>query len=123
MSCVEACIDLDAAAALIQERIAGWSALGLSTQGITWCDYVSEWPRRITTDRFSVADPYSVGIAVTRDALEGSLILYRGGWADLLFWSGNAEDENIIDEVHGWDDPLSMEAFTSVLDRFDALIR
>jgi hypothetical protein len=67
-----------------------------------------------------VRGDYSVGIQVSRAAEEGMVVLYAGGWCDLEYWSGQADDEPLL-EVPGWDEPLDILGFEHVLDRFESL--
>lgn len=115
-------IDLDEAAAQIVSRREAWVASGLAVGDLTWRDQGSGWPPVITVDRSSVTSADSVGISVRRGVQEGSVVLFDGGWADLLWWSGEATDDP-IDEVPGWDDWLDIDRFGALLDRFASMFR
>lgn len=77
---------------MIAERAARWSAAGLTVGAVTWRDADAPWPQRLETDRALVRDPDSVGVLVSRatDA-ELSVVLFRGGWADVDFFAGHDE--------------------------------
>lgn len=113
-------IDLEAAADQIASRREGWTASGLEVGDITWRDQGAGWPPVITIDRRAVASPDSVGISVRKGSQEGSVVLFAGGWADLLWWSGDPGDAP-VDEAPGWDDWLDIERFGALLDRFGDL--
>jgi hypothetical protein len=63
---------------------------------------------------------YSVGVAVRKHEREGQLVVFRGGWADLEYWSGGASDEPVI-EAPDWDDWLDLSGIDPLLRRFAAL--
>ncbi|MFE3830903.1 hypothetical protein [Streptomyces sp. NPDC059092] len=47
------------------------------------------WPQRLETDRALVRDPDSVGVLISGPAdAELSVVLFRGGWADVDFFVG-----------------------------------
>lgn len=112
-------IDLDAAAQEIRRRSEHWRALGHDVGAITWADGQTT-VHKVTTDRSQVRGDYSIGVHVTRGEQEGFLVLYAGGWCDLLYWSGDAADEP-VDEAPGWEDRLDIGRFNQVLDRFERL--
>lgn len=77
-------VDLDAVAAELHTRRAGWEGRGLQVGAFTWRDAQAPWPQPIVTDRALVADPESLGM--TMDAApsrHAELVLWSGGWADL----------------------------------------
>lgn len=78
-------IDLDQAAAEITSRLPAWTACGLRPTSITWRDETAPWPRPLETDRALVTDPDSVGVRIhsADESNVVSLVLFRGGWADL----------------------------------------
>lgn len=65
-------------------------------------------------------DPDSVGCRIRRGKSEGSVVLFLGGWVDLEYWSG-IEDDAVVLEAPGWGDPLTVESFADLLDRWRAL--
>ncbi|MEV7867239.1 hypothetical protein AB0P17_14320 [Streptomyces sp. NPDC088124] len=86
---MERVVDLDQAAAVIDERAAGWLRAGLEVGRMTWRDEAAPWPQRFETDRAIVRDPDSVGVLITGPAdTELSVVLFRGGWADVDFLAG-----------------------------------
>ncbi|MEU3777697.1 hypothetical protein AB0F11_31775 [Streptomyces sp. NPDC032472] len=59
---------------------------------MTWRDAAAPWPRPLETDRSRVHDPDSVGVLVSGPAeAELSVVLFRGGWADVDFFDGFAD--------------------------------
>jgi hypothetical protein len=77
-------VDLDAVAAELRARRAGWEGLGLQVSTFTWRDAQAPWPQPIVTDRALVTDPESLGM--TMEAAPGryaELVFWCGGWADL----------------------------------------
>lgn len=115
-------IDLDAAAADIVNRRPAWEAAGLDVGDLTWRDQGSGWPPVIRTRRADVQLADSVGVTVRKGTQEGSVVLFDGGWADLLWWSGDPSDDP-VDEAVGWEDWLDLERFQALLDRFAQLFR
>jgi hypothetical protein len=90
-------IDLDRVAEEISERRAGWMAAGLTVGPITWMDNEVAWPRPVATDRSEVKRPMSVGVRIERGATaEAELIVYAGGWADLMLYG--VSDEDVVGE-------------------------
>ena len=87
---------------------------------LTWRDDTQTWPRELATNRADVRDPDSIGVRCTKGDREGALVLFRGGWADLEFWSGDAADEPVLDHP-GYPNALSLETLGALLDRFGAL--
>jgi hypothetical protein len=112
-------IDLDAAAEQIAVRRAEWHRRGIAASGTTWRDQGEGWPPPLKTDRRAVTDADSIGVALTKGVQEGSVVLYSGGWADLLYWDGRSDQA--LDEAPGWDDWLDLERFGQVLDRLTDL--
>ena len=108
-------IDLDAANAVIEEWRPQWAAMGITASETTWRDQSRGWPPPLLTRRAEAGDPDSVGVSLVKGAQEGSVVLFKGGWADLLFWNG--ADDDVITEAPGYDDWLDLEAFARVLDR------
>lgn len=78
-------VDLDQAAAEITSRLPAWTAAGLVPGPITWRDETAPWPQPLDTDRAHVADPDSVGVSIqgSDEWNVMSIVLFRGGWADL----------------------------------------
>ena len=86
---VERVIDLDQAAAAITERAVRWRAAGLRVGHVTWRDEAAPWPPQLETDRALVRDPDSIGVLISGPAdAELSVVLFRGGWADVEFCNG-----------------------------------
>ncbi len=80
-------VDLDEAAALVDERVPRWRAAGLVPGRPTWRDAAAPWPQPLLTDRSSVHDPDSLGIVLTGPSdSELQVCLYRGGRADIDFF-------------------------------------
>lgn len=86
---MERVVDLDQAAAVLAERAARWVEAGLTVGEVTWRDEAAPWPQRLETDRELVGDPHSVGVLISGPAdAELSVVLFRGGWADVDFIAG-----------------------------------
>lgn len=116
MGVVESKIDIDRAADEIECRRAVLAEKGVEVSPTTWRDQGRGWPPPITEDRSSVVDPDSIGIQLRKGEQEAELVLYRGGWADVEFWSGAISDD-VHSETVGYEDPLSVDQFGEVLDR------
>jgi hypothetical protein len=112
-------IDLDAAAEQIAARRAEWRRLGITASETTWREQGEGWPPSLKTDRRAVTDADSIGVALTKGVQEGSVVLYSGAWADLLYWDGRSDQA--VDEAPGWQDWLDLERFGQVLDRLTDL--
>jgi hypothetical protein len=74
-------------------------------------------PSPLREVRGQVAEPDSVGVTVRKHEQEGQLVVFRGGWADLEYWSGGASDEPVI-EAPGWDDWMDLPRIERLLRRF-----
>lgn len=118
---METLIDLEAAAAVIENRRAFWKAMGIEASETTWRDQGRGWPPPIVTDRRSVLDPDSIGVELRKGEQEGSVVLFKGGWADFLYWDG--ESRTVVDDAPGWEDSLDLTRFDGVLDRLTSLFR
>ncbi|SBT93773.1 Ankyrin repeat-containing protein [Streptomyces sp. DI166] len=82
-------IDLDAAAAALLERAVEWRSAGLAVGTMTWRDQQAAWPQPLETDRARVKDPESLGLVISGPAdATLSVVLFRGGWADVHFFDG-----------------------------------
>ena len=112
-------IDLDAAAVQIAARRAEWRRLGIAASETTWREQGEGWPPHLKTDRRAVTEADSIGVALTKGAQEGSVVLFSGGWADLLYWDGHSDEA--LDEAPGWKDWLDLKRFGQLLDRLTDL--
>ncbi|MFF3159444.1 hypothetical protein [Streptomyces sp. NPDC057910] len=82
-------VDLDEVAAVVAGRTVGWRSAGLEVGQVTWRDAEASWPQPLETDRARVHDPDSVGVAISGPGeAELSVVLFRGGWADVDFIAG-----------------------------------
>lgn len=90
-------IDLDAAAQQIEARRDVWRDAGMTVGETTWRDEADGWPWELKTSRSNVRKPDSVGVALSKGKQEGSVVLFRRGWADLLYWNG--ESDEVVDET------------------------
>lgn len=113
-------IDLDLAARAVRDYQRRRRDQGIVVGDLTWRDGSDQWPAPLRVDRAEVKVPYSIGVECSKGLQEGRVVLYRGGWADLEYWSGSADDEPIV-EAPGWGSWLSIEALVALLDRFGAL--
>ncbi|MFE0463520.1 hypothetical protein ACFW1A_30135 [Kitasatospora sp. NPDC058965] len=87
---MERVVDLDQVAMEVDARVAAWRVGGLTVGELTWRDHAFPWAQQFLTDRARVGDPDSVGVTLARgedQVLE--VVLYRGGWADVGFLSGD----------------------------------
>ena len=114
-------IDLDEAVQQIASRTPGWRAAGMTVGEPTWRDENEPWPPSMKVDRAEVRSPDSVGVRCTKGVQEGSLVLFKGGWADLEFWAGAHTD--VVVEAPGWEDWLDLEGFGALLDRFGSMFQ
>ncbi|WP_190208786.1 hypothetical protein [Kitasatospora indigofera] len=105
-------IDLDRAALEVTGRRLTWQRQGLAAGVVTWRDGAAPWPQRLETDRSSVTEPDSIGIVLTGpDDAELSVVLFRGGWADVDFMA-SADDAGVLPAS----DMDSAQAFGDLLD-------
>ncbi|MBD0420308.1 hypothetical protein H0H10_14340 [Streptomyces sp. TRM S81-3] len=82
-------VDLDEVAAVLAVRTVGWRSAGLEVGQATWTDAEASWPQPLETDRARVHDPDSVGVVISGPGeAELSVVLFRGGWADVDFIAG-----------------------------------
>jgi hypothetical protein len=117
---VDAKIDLDLAAGQVLARGAEWEARGLRVGPLTWRDQSRTWPHQVVVGRAQAAEPDSVGVKVMCGNEEGELVLYAGGWADVLYWGGEGASDVVDEMVGDCDSPLTGEGFARVLDDFGA---
>jgi hypothetical protein len=117
---MESQVDPDQVAALISRHAFAWEESGLVVSALTWRDAAASWPSPLREERSQVVEPDSVGVAVRKHGEEGQLVVFRGGWADVAYWSGGASDEPVI-EAPGWDDWLDLPGIDRLLRRFAAL--
>lgn len=113
-------IDLDLAAQEITQRLPGWVARGLSVGPVTWRDQSRGWPPPIVADRAEAPAPDSVGVRLTCGEEEGEVVLYVGGWADVIYWAGRADADALDICVGDYDAPLTPAEFGQALDNFVA---
>jgi hypothetical protein len=94
-------------------------AVRAGSRPLTWRDEAAPWPSALLEDRCQVAEPDSVGVTVRKQRAEGQLVIFHGGWADLVYWGG-ASDELLL-ETPGWDDWLDLSGVERLLRRFAGL--
>lgn len=64
----------------------GWTSAGLEVGRPTWRDAEASWPQPLEIDRARIRDPDSVGVVISGPAEAVlSVVLFRGGWADVDF--------------------------------------
>ncbi len=86
---VDRVIELDEAAAALLERAVRWGQAGLVVGELTWRDGKAGWPQPLETDRTRMDDPDALGVVIRGQAgAELSVVLFRGGWADVDFFDG-----------------------------------
>lgn len=115
-------IDLDLAALEIEQRSVAWRRSGISVGDLTWRDQSGDWPPTLKTDRSDDADRDSVGVQLHKGQQEGEVVLFKGGWCDLAYWSGDSEDDPIQD-APGYPNNMTIKSFGEVLDRLAAMFR
>ena len=114
---MESRVDLDQVAGLISRHAFAWEESGLVVGAVTWRDAAGPWPSPLREDRGQVTEPDSVGVTVRKHEQEGQLVVFRGGWADLEYWSGSPSDEPVT-EAPGWDDWMDLPGIERLLRRF-----
>lgn len=119
---MERWIDLCQAAGLISGHAVPWKQAGLTVGELTWRDMGESWPYPFKADRSEVADADSVGVAVREQEQEGRLVIFRGGWADLDYWTGHPSDDP-VSEAPGVGDPMTLTEVEQLLERFASLFR
>jgi hypothetical protein len=78
-------VDLDEVAAVLADQSVGW-------RSVTWRDAEASCPQPLETDRARVHDPDSVGVVISGPGeAELSVVLFRGGWADVDFVASLAD--------------------------------
>lgn len=89
MLAVEHLVDLDVLAARLLSDIEEWKREA-SVGPLTWRDEAAPWPQPITSDRSSVRVPESLGIAITKLAVddEFKVVVWTAGWADVGYFVG-----------------------------------
>jgi len=91
---METRIDLDLAAAEIEQRRGAWEKRGLSVGTLTWRDQARRWPDQIVESRQESVDPDSIRVLLERGAAAAAeVVLYRGGWADVTRVNVAAPDD------------------------------
>ena len=115
-------LDLDQVAGLISGHAAAWEQAGLAVGALTWRDVGVPWPYPLKADRAEVADADSVGIAMSKREQEGRLVIFRGGWADLEYWTGHPSDDPVV-EAPGANDPMTLTDVGQLLEHFASLFR
>jgi hypothetical protein len=103
---VESRVDLDQVAGLISRHAISWEQASLAVGALTWRDAAGP-------------EADSVGVMVRKGEQEGQLVIFRGGWADLEYWSGRPSDEPLT-EASGWDDWMDLSDIEQLLLRFAA---
>jgi hypothetical protein len=116
---MESRVDLDQVAGLISRHAISWEQASLAVGALTWRDTAGPWPYPLGEDRSQVAEAESVGVMVRKGEQEGRLVIFRGGWADLEYWSGRTSDEPVT-EAPGWDDWMDLSDIEQLLVRFAA---
>jgi hypothetical protein len=113
-------IDLDEAARVVARRIGDWRRRGINATAVTWRDVGVPWPYPLKVNRAEVIEADSLGVALHKGDQEGRLVLFRGGWADMEYWSGDRGDEPLL-EAPGWNEPMTLTDFEILLERFAGL--
>lgn len=116
---MEDLVDLDIAVAEIERRKPTWLQQGFLVEPVTWRDEAEGWPPPFKTIRSEVKDADSIGVTIRKGEQEGHVVLFKGGWCDEEYWSGRVEDD-VITEMPGYPDEMTVEQFGALLDRFVA---
>ncbi len=112
-------VDLDAAAVPLTAKRLEWVERGLDVGLITWAEGQTT-TNPLVTDRARIVTPYSLGVRVASGSEEGELVLYAGGWADLIYWDGSSDQPT--QRVPGWDEGgLDQQGWVDLLDEFGSL--
>ncbi len=67
-------------------------------------------------------DADSIGVALRKGVQEGEVVLFRAGFCDFVYWSGDAANDP-VQAVPGYPDEMTVENFGLVLDRLTELFR
>jgi hypothetical protein len=108
---MEPALNLDLAARAMDARRKAWAEHGFEVGALTWRDRARGWPWQLV-NRVDAADPDSVGFRVRKGSAEGAVVLFRGGWADTEWWSGNPADDPEV----GAPDIPDLAALNALLD-------
>ena len=119
---VESLVDLDLAIEQVVARMSKWAEARIAVQPVTWRDQGNGWPPSFKTDRSQVLDAHSIGVSLRKGAQEGEVVLFRGGWCDYVYWTGEVDDDPIQD-APGYPDRMTVEGFGEVLDRLTTEFR
>ena len=106
----------------IERRLDRWRSAGLVVGPVTWRNPGEGWPPPFKTDRAQVTDADSIGIALRKGEQEGEVVLFKGGWCDFVYWTGEATVDPVQD-VPGYPNEMTIDGYGSVLDRLAALFR
>ncbi len=115
-------VDLDLAVSEIKRRAASWRLSGISVGDVTWREQGEGWPPTLKSDRSQVVDADSIGVQLRKDQQVGEVVLFKGGWCDVAYWSGEQDSEPMQD-TPGYPGTLTVESFGGVLDRLAAQFR
>lgn len=116
---MDSLVDLDVAIEQVVARMSKWAEAGIAVDPVTWRDQGEGWPPPLKTHRSQVIDADSIGVFLRKGAQEGEVILFRGGWCDYVYWTGEVNDDPIQD-APGYPDRMTVEGFGEVLDRLTA---
>jgi hypothetical protein len=116
---VDEIVDLDAAVGQVVDRIPMWASAGITVRPVTWRDQGGGWPPPFKTDRSEVIDADSIGVFLEKGQQEGEVVLFKGGWCDYVYWTGETDDDPVQD-APGYPDTMTVEGFGAVLDRLTA---
>ncbi|WP_407913793.1 hypothetical protein [Kitasatospora sp. NE20-6] len=114
---MERVIDLDMAVLEVERRRGRWEDAGLTVEPVTWRDEAQEWPQQLELDRAAVVDPDSFGVVLTGLGGELSVVLFRGGWADVDYFAGIDDSGTLPTSAIG-----SAAAFGDQLDSYVARV-
>ncbi|MGH9164784.1 MAG: hypothetical protein ACRDZW_04625 [Acidimicrobiales bacterium] len=112
-------VDLDVAVQRVAERMPLWASAGITVRPVTWRDQGEGWPPPLKTNRSEVMDADSIGVVLKKGEQEGEVVLFKGGWCDYVYWTGEIDDEPVQD-APGYPDTMTADGFGQVLDRLTA---
>lgn len=116
---VDEIVDLDVAIGQVVSRLPMWERAGITVRPVTWRDQGEGWPPPFKTDRSEVIDADSIGVFLEKGKQEGEVVLFKGGWCDYVYWTGEIDNDPVQD-APGYPDTMTVEGFGAVLDRLTA---
>ncbi|MFJ8444427.1 hypothetical protein [Kitasatospora griseola] len=85
---MERVVDLTAAVLEVERRRSRWESAGLTVELVVWRDETQKRSQQLDLDRAAVMDADSFGVILVGHGGELSVVLFRGGWADVDYSAG-----------------------------------